>query len=133
MSMLVVAILHANNWRDSVSDREKRVTTVASQLGDKGALVYYGFLLFGSMAIVIGLTFVPRIISSRLIAMPFTFLIVLLALPRTLSLWGRARRRNSPRKPMDFIILDGATASYNLIFGLLCTAAAWLHFLLSRR
>jgi hypothetical protein len=28
---------------------------------------------------------------------------------------------------MDFIILDGATASYNLLFGLLCTAALCLH------
>jgi 1,4-dihydroxy-2-naphthoate octaprenyltransferase len=133
MSMLVVAILHANNWRDSVSDRERRVTTVASRLGDRGALVYYGFLLFGSMAIIVGLIFGPRVSPSRMIAMPLTFLVVLLALPRTLSLWGRARRRHSPRRPMDFVILDGATANYNLLFGLLCTAAAWLHFLLSRR
>lgn len=133
MSMLVVAILHANNWRDSVSDRERRVTTVASRLGDRGALVYYGLLLFGSMAIIVGLIFGPRVSPSRMIAMPLTFLVVLLALPRTLSLWGRARRRHSPRRPMDFVILDGATANYNLLFGLLCTAAAWLHFLLSRR
>ena len=133
MSMLVVAILHANNWRDSVSDRERMVTTVAARLGDRGAFAYYGFLLFGSMAIIIGLIFAPRVISPGLVAMPLTFLIVLLALPRTLSLWGRARRRHSPRRPMDFIILDGATASYNLLFGLLCTAAAWLHFVLSRR
>ena len=27
---------------------------------------------------------------------------------------------------MDFVILDGATAQYNLLFGLLCTAAVWL-------
>jgi hypothetical protein len=85
------------------------------------------------MAIIVGLIFGPRVSPSRMIAMPLTFLVVLLALPRTLSLWGRARRRHSPRRPMDFVILDGATANYNLLFGLLCTAAAWLHFLLSRR
>jgi len=133
MAMLVVAILHANNWRDSISDRERRVTTVAGLLGDRGSLLYYSFLLFGSMAIIIGLIFLPGLISSRLVAMPLTFLIVLLALPRAFGLLGRARRRHAPRKPMDFIILDGATANYNLLFGLLCTAAAWLQFLLTRR
>jgi 1,4-dihydroxy-2-naphthoate octaprenyltransferase len=132
MSMLVVAILHANNWRDSISDREKKVTTVAALLEDKGSLFYYGFLVFGSMAIVIGLIFLPRIVFSRAAAMPLTFLVVLLALPRALVLWGRARRRHSPHQPMDFIILDGATANYNLLFGLLCTAAAWLDFVISK-
>lgn len=132
MSMLVVAILHANNWRDSISDRERKVTTVASLLGDKGSLLYYGFLVFGSMAIVVGLIFLPRIGSSRAVAMPLTFLVVLLALPRALVLWGRASRRHAPPKPMDFIILDGATANYNLLFGLLCTAAVWLDFFISK-
>jgi hypothetical protein len=31
---------------------------------------------------------------------------------------------------MDFAVLDGATAAYNLLFGLLCTAALWLDFAL---
>ena len=132
MAMLVVAILHANNWRDSISDRERRVTTVAALLGDRGSLFYYGFLVFGSLTIVVGLIFLPRFISSRLTAMPLTFLVALLALPRTLSLWGRARRRHTPRQPMDFLILDGATANYNLVFGLLCTLAVWLNFIVSK-
>ena len=132
MAMLVSAILHANNWRDTISDRERRVTTVASFLGDKGSLYYYGFLIFGPLAIVLGLIFIPLLISDQLIAMPLTFLVVLLGLPRALTLWGRARRRHAPRQPMDFIILDGATANYNLTFGLLCTVALWLHFILTR-
>ena len=132
MAMLVVAILHANNWRDSISDRERRVTTVAALLGDRGSLVYYGFLLFGSSAIIVGLIFIPGLVSSRLPAMPLTFLVVLLAFPRALILWGRARRRHAPRQPMDFVILDGATANYNLIFGLLCIAAVWLDLVVSK-
>jgi 1,4-dihydroxy-2-naphthoate octaprenyltransferase len=132
MAMLVVAILHANNWRDSISDRERRVTTAAALLGDRGALVYYGFLIFGSMAIILALVFLPRLVSAPASAMPLTFLAVLLALPRALILWGRARRRHNPCQPMDFIILDGATASYNLLFGLLCTGAIWLNFLISK-
>jgi hypothetical protein len=33
---------------------------------------------------------------------------------------------------MDFIILDGATANYNLLFGLLCTSAVWLDLVFSK-
>jgi 1,4-dihydroxy-2-naphthoate octaprenyltransferase len=131
MAMLVIAILHANNWRDTVSDAERRVKTFASILGDRGSLAYYGFLLFGSMAIIFGLMMIPRLISPALIPMPFTFAVILLALPRTLHLWKRALRRHNPRQPLDFIILDGATAQYNLVFGLLCTAALWLQLILN--
>ncbi len=130
MAMLVSAILHANNWRDVSSDTERKVTTVASLFGDKGSLTYYAFLIFGPFLIVVGLILVPRLMSGQFVAMPWTFFIVLLGLPNALKLWGRALRRHTPRKPMDFIILDGATAQHNLVFGLLCTAAVWLQFIL---
>jgi len=133
MSMLVIGILHANNWRDIVTDGERRVKTMASLFGDKGSLVYYGFLLFGSMAIVLFVFMIgPRIVGGGLVPMPWTFALVLLALPRALQLWDRAKRRRAPRRLLDFVILDGATAQYNLLFGLLCTAAVWLHALISR-
>ena len=131
MAMLVSAILHANNWRDSITDKEKRVTTVALLLGDRGSLFYYGFLIFGSMTIIVLLILLPRLVSWPVPAMPLSFLVVLLALPQALTLWGRARRRRAPRQPLDFVILDGATANYNLHFGLLCTAAAWLSLFIS--
>jgi len=130
MAMLVSAILHANNWRDVSSDTERKVTTVASLFGDKGSLSYYAFLIFGPFVIVIGLILVPRLMSGQLAAMPWTFVVVLLGLPSALKLWGRGVRRHTPRQPMDFIILDGATAQHNLVFGLLCTAAVWLQFIL---
>ena len=130
MAMLVSAILHANNWRDITSDTERKVTTVASLLGDKRSLSYYGFLIFGPFVLLLGLILVPRLVSGQLVAMPWTFFIVFLGLPSALKLWGRALRRQEPRQPMDFIILDGATAQHNLVFGLLCTAAVWLQFVL---
>jgi 1,4-dihydroxy-2-naphthoate octaprenyltransferase len=130
MAMLVSAILHANNWRDIVSDAERRVKTMASLLQDKGSFVYYGFLIFGPFVIIFGLILIPRIISFPLQATPLTFFVVVLALPRALKLWGRAVRRREPRQPLDFIILDGATSQYNLTFGLLCTAAVWLQCVL---
>ncbi len=129
---LVIGILHANNWRDTVSDQEKKVTTVASLLGDKGSFFYYGLLLFGSMAYILALAVLPRFLPGRAAPMPLTFFLVLLALPRALTLWGRARRRHAPRQPMDFVILDGATAQYNLLFGALCILAVWLDFVLAR-
>jgi 1,4-dihydroxy-2-naphthoate octaprenyltransferase len=130
MAMLVIAILHANNWRDADSDGPRRVKTVAGLLGDKGSLAYYGVLLFGPFVIDLAFIAVPRIVRGPLRPMPLTFLLVLLALPHALKLWGRAFRRAAPRQPMDFIILDGATANHNLVFGLLSTAAVVLEAIL---
>jgi 1,4-dihydroxy-2-naphthoate octaprenyltransferase len=130
MAMLVIAILHANNWRDADSDGPRRVKTVAGLLGDKGSLAYYGVLLFGPFIIDLAFIAVPRIVRGPLRPMPLTFLLVLLALPHALKLWGRAIRRAAPRQPMDFIILDGATANHNLVFGLLSTAAVILEAIL---
>jgi 1,4-dihydroxy-2-naphthoate octaprenyltransferase len=134
MSMLVIGILHANNWRDIVTDGERRVKTMAAIFGDQGSLVYYGFLLFGSMAVVlfVFMTGLRLVGAKKLFVMPWTFALVLLALPQALRLWGRAVRRRTPRQPLDFVVLDGATAQYNLIFGLLCTAAVWLQALIAR-
>ena len=79
------------------------------------------------MALILAFVAVPRLVAVPLPPLPPAFLIVLAALPRALALWKRAPRRHAPEKPMDFIILDGATADYNLLFGLLCTASLWLH------
>ncbi|MDH7511877.1 MAG: prenyltransferase [Clostridiales bacterium] len=131
MALLVSAILHANNWRDTAMDKEKKISTVASLLGDKRSLFYYGFLIFGPFVIDLILIIGPRLAARDQRVMPLTFLVVFLALPRAMALWGRARRRRAPRRPLDFIILDGATAQYNLSFGLLSTAALWLDFILN--
>ncbi|MGB8951209.1 MAG: prenyltransferase [Candidatus Aminicenantales bacterium] len=131
MAMLVSAILHANNWRDSVSDAERKITTMALLLKDRGALFYYGFLIFGPFGLVFALALIPRLVSDSLKSMPLTFVIVLLALPQAIKLWRRAVRRHAPRHPLDFVVLDGATSQFNLVFGLLCTAALWLRFILN--
>lgn len=125
MAMLVIGILHANNWRDIATDSERRVRTVAGILGDRGSLRYYAVLLFGSQALVIIFAVLPfvRLGWPRL---PWPCLITLAALPQALKLWDRARRRHRPAQPLDFVILDGATAKYNLRFGLLYTAGLWL-------
>jgi 1,4-dihydroxy-2-naphthoate octaprenyltransferase len=126
MALLVIAILHANNWRDILTDGEKRVTTFAGVLGDRGSHAYYGCLIFAPFVIDLAFIAVPRLTGGPLRSMPLTLLVVLLALPNALRLWGRAMRRANPRSPLDFIVLDGATAKHNLVFGLLSTAAVIL-------
>jgi len=125
-AMLVAAILHANNWRDTISDSRLKVRTAAFFLGDKGSAVYYGILIFGSMSLSLLFVIVPRIVDLGIPRWPPTFLLILAALPKALGLWERARNRKTPVRPGDFILLDGATADYNLVFGALATAALWL-------
>ena len=133
MAMLVVAILQANNWRDASSDGAHGVRTVARLVGDRGSLIYYGVLVFGGFVIDPLFIAVPRLAGGPLRPMPWTFFLVFLALPGALELWRRAVRRAAPRRPMDFVILDGATARHNLVFGLLSTAAVLLEGLLRWR
>jgi len=123
MATLVIAILHANNWRDIKSDKRGRIITMASLLGDSKSLKYYAVLIYGPFFMVLGLILVPYFLTPGYAAMPFTFLITLLALPISLKLWRIAIHRENPRNPMDFITLDGSTARLNLVFGLLCTVA----------
>ncbi|MFP4471395.1 MAG: 1,4-dihydroxy-2-naphthoate octaprenyltransferase [Bacteroidales bacterium] len=123
MATLVIAILHANNWRDIKSDREGHIYTIASVLGDKASLRYYGFLIYGPFIMVMALILVPYFLMPDAPFMPFTFGIVILSLPMAFKLWQKALRRREPKNPFDFIALDGATAQFNLAFGLLCTIA----------
>lgn len=116
-ALLVVAILHANNWRDIVRDREKNVITLASLLGDRGSMVYYSFLIFAPFLLSLGYVFLPRRFLMPIPALPSSFLLVLLSLPLALVLWQRARNRHRPRHPLDFIVLDGATSQFNWLFG----------------
>ncbi len=128
-ALLVVAILHANNWRDTVTDKEKKVFTVASLLGDSGSLSYYGLLLFAPFFLFLVYIFIPRLLVRSLPALPLTLLLVLFGLPAAISLWRRAKRRHAPLRPLDFITLDGATSQFNWLFGLLSLAGLGLDLL----
>lgn len=130
MSMLVIGILHANNWRDITSDREGNIYTIASMLGDKASLKYYGYLIFGPFLVVLSLIIIPYFIFPNVTFMPFTFGIVIISLPMALKLWQKALNRRKPKNPIDFMALDGATAQFNLVFGLLCTVALVLEAVL---
>jgi len=123
LGLLVIAILHANNWRDLAGDRRARVRTFASVLGDAGSLHYYGFLLFAPFGYLAALIWAPRgLMMDTRFRLPLTAAAAFMALPKAAALWARAVRRRRPRDPLDFVALDGATAQLNLIFGALLTA-----------
>lgn len=129
MSLLVVGILHANNWRDITDDTGGGIQTVASVLGDSKSEAYYRFLLlfpFASILLIIILSWVAGLHPR----MPLTFLIVFLILPKALKLIKKGNRRTAPEQPLDFIALDGETAQFNLLFGVLCTLALGLDALI---
>ena len=131
MSTLVIAILHANNWRDIKTDREGHIHTIASLLGDKASLRYYGYLIFGPFFMVLALIIIPYFAFPELAFMPFTFGVVILSLPMALKLWQKALNRKEPKNPIDFVALDGATAQFNLAFGILCSLALVLDAVIS--
>jgi len=130
MSLLVIGILHANNWRDIGGDTEGGIKTVANILGDKASEVYYGFLLFGPFVVIVGIIGVSwgLGISPK---MPLTFLVTLLAVPLAIKLMKKGRMRGKSDNPLDFLALDGATAQLNLAFGVLCTGALGLDALVT--
>jgi len=122
--LLVIAVLHANNWRDEETDRAKGVRTVAGLLGPDGSRRYYGVLLFGAFALTAVLLVAPRWVPSlRTAALPWTTVLVFAVLPKALQIWRRARAVTRPTT------LDGETAAFMMPFGVMnvigLLLAAW--------
>lgn len=117
--LIIIGILHANNWRDMASDKAGGIRTMAGLLGDTGSMIYYCLLLGVPFVYVAAAVVLSRGWAAPL---PWTMLAVFLSLPMAIDRVKRAARRAAPASPMDFVILDGATAQLNMIFGLLLTA-----------
>ena len=130
MSLLVVGIVHCNNWRDIDSDRAGGIQTMASRLGDTISESYFIFLVVGPFVVILSLILLS-LAADLDPKMPPTFLVTFLAIPLALKLIKKGRMRSQPKHPLDFISLDGQTAQLNLLFGLLCTASLILNSLLS--
>jgi len=127
MALLVVAILHANNWRDIPTDREGGIHTPAMLLGDRGSSIYFHCLVILPFLLVPAFVFPPAFAAA---AMPSFCLLSLAALPWAWHLLSRARQRHDAKNPMAFIALDGATARLNLIFGLLLNTGLIVYLLI---
>jgi len=53
IGMIIVAVLHANNWRDIGTDTAAGARTVASLLGERGSQIYYLALIWMSYPLFI--------------------------------------------------------------------------------
>jgi 1,4-dihydroxy-2-naphthoate octaprenyltransferase len=121
MSLLVIGILHANNWRDIDFDTAGGAKTMASLLGDRLSVAYYGLLVYSPYVVVLAIIVLSRLgVGPK---MPLTFFITFLTLPLAVRLMRCALGRNTNADPAPFRSLDGATGQLNLAFGLLSTAA----------
>jgi len=131
LSLLVVGILHANNWRDIAGDEARHARTFASILRDRGSLIYYAILVFAPFALVLAFIIVPAAAGLGP-AMPAWCLLTFAALPLAARCLARAIRRKDPRRALDFVTLDAGTAQLNLTFGALSTAGLILDALVGR-
>ncbi len=120
MSLVIIGILHANNWRDIEADKAGGYWTVASLLGDIGSLWYYGALIFLPFVLVALFT---QVQIGDLPKMPLRMLAVFLAFPLAVKLFRQGLRRQRPEHQESFFALDAATGKFHLIFSLLCAAA----------
>ncbi len=90
IGMIIVAVLHANNWRDIGPDTAAGARTVASVLGERGSLIYYLILIWMSyplFAIAVAMDIRLWPILGSLLTVPWAIKLTRIALnPRD---WNR--------------------------------------------
>ncbi|GBD13493.1 1,4-dihydroxy-2-naphthoate octaprenyltransferase [bacterium HR24] len=109
-ALLTIAILHGNNFRDIVEDRQAGYSTVAGLLGPRGSSLYYLLLVGGAYAAVLAFVAVGWL-------SPWC-LLVLATLPYA---WRNVRTAFRPAR-VAFTLLDLLTAQLHLLFGLAMVA-----------
>ena len=117
VGLITVAILHANNTRDIVTDARANIKTFAMSIGRKASKPLYAFeVLFPFVAVI------ATIMCGWL---PWYSVIVLLALPKA---WKCARVvLDSPKKGMETLVMhDAATSQLQLIFSLLLAVSLFV-------
>ncbi len=118
LGLLSVAIIHANNWRDTENDKQCGVKTLAGFLGNNRSYFYYLFLIFSPfLLIVMFVFFIYDFLGYQ--SLPLLMLLTLLSLPLAFNLKKEANKKYKGMKSKNFLCLDGNTARFNTIFGLL--------------
>lgn len=113
ISLLVTAILYANNVRDIKHDQEAGVLTLAGRLGFIRAKKLYYFFILAAYAVTVCLVF------GRVV--PLGTLAVFLTLPKAWQNISRMRSAQEGRPDM-IATLDAQTAQLHLMFGLIFSA-----------
>lgn len=109
-ALLTIAILHGNNFRDIMEDRQAGYSTVAGLLGTRGSSLYYLLLVGGAYAALLAFVTVGWL-------SPWC-LLVLATLPYA---WRNVRTAFRPAR-VAFTLLDLLTAQLHLLFGLAMVA-----------
>jgi len=96
LGMIIVAILHGNNWRDIKDDQEAGVKTIAGLIGERWSLIYYVTLIWASYPLFIAaVALEPRL---------FPILGALLTIPWAVRLTNIARNsKNMKRNLLDML------------------------------
>lgn len=125
VSIFIIAILHANNWRDITSDMNAGVKTVAGMLG-QWSLPYYKSLIIAPYVLVTALVATDILIDNSVFSMHPIYLICWVSLPKAVSLLRTANMTEEGAGMDSIRDLDASTAQLNLVFGLLCILSAIL-------
>jgi len=109
-SLLIVAIVHANNTRDIKHDNAAKIKTLAGLIGIKGAKAEYYFLVTGAY-----------IVTAALVAfgiLDWYMAVVFVTLPgaiKNIKMFSKATLDN----PEEIAMMDVLTAQHHMQFGLL--------------
>ncbi|MEO0254750.1 MAG: prenyltransferase [candidate division WOR-3 bacterium] len=109
IGLLVIGILHGNNFRDLVEDIKAGYKTIASFLGIKGSSYYYLLLISFSYILTIFFIFLKML--------PWQTILVLFSLPVA---YRNVKLSFKPNY-LQFGLLDLFTAQLHLYFGILFT------------
>jgi len=110
VGLLIVGILHANNFRDIVHDRKANIKTLATIFGEGFAKGEYVFLIVG--------TYLSVVILVLINVLPMWSLIVFLSLPLAIKNLI-AIKDVKIEDTTKIAMLDAHTAQLTLVFGLL--------------
>lgn len=108
--LLVVAILHSNNWRDIGNDTTAGIKTVASLLGIRNSRILYYLL-----------TITPFLFVTAYVATGLLPLSVLTVWVAAIDLAGALKTAQRG----ELQLLDARTARLNLFFGVLYAGGIW--------
>ncbi|WP_414703567.1 1,4-dihydroxy-2-naphthoate polyprenyltransferase [Pseudalkalibacillus sp. SCS-8] len=119
ISILIGAILMANNIRDLEGDKEKGRKTLAILLGHKNAVRFLGGMFAFSIAWILTMIVVGKA--------SFWLLLVLLSVPKAVE---AVKRFQGERKPTSMMPAMKATAEMHTVFGFALTVGLLISYLI---
>ncbi len=122
IGIVIVAILHGNNWRDMDDDLKAGVRTVANILGEKGSMIYYLLLIWLSypllaMAVFFNLKFFP--ILGSFLTIPWAWKLTKIAL----------NKRNWNRNLLDVLTANFTALHMYFSVGFMIVYILIIHFI----